>query len=49
MLTEEDHFINIIEEFIVFDTKVQKDNSSNIQGYDHMVIRNFIIDDKKWY
>ena len=49
MLTEENDFINIIEETIFFDARVEEDNSSDIQAYTYMVIRNFIINDKKWY
>ena len=47
--TKEDHTINIIDKTIIFNVRVKQDNNSDIQGYNHMVIRNFIIEGKKWY
>ena len=46
LLTKEDH---TIDKTIIFNIRVKQDNNSDIQGYNHMVIRNFIIEGKKWY
>ena len=47
LLTKEDHTINIIDKTIIFNARVEQDNNSDLQGYNHMVIRNFIIEGKK--
>ena len=46
LLTKEDH---TIDKTIIFNARVEQDNNSDLQGYNHMVIRNFIIEGKKWY
>ena len=44
LFTKEDH---TIDKTIIFNARVEQNNKSDIQGYNHMVIRNFIIEGKK--